>query len=87
MQAWKDKDTVVLCADEMVLTSGTTLQKIWLPKRSHPPVIETNSTRKRKSFYGFLSLKTGEQHPFITGWQNIYITVEVLEKLRAMYPT
>lgn len=87
MRAWNDVHTVVLCADEMVLTSGTTLQKIWLPKRSYPPVIETNSTRKRKSFYGFLNLKTGQQHAFVTDWQNMYITVEVLNQLRQVYPT
>lgn len=87
MRAWNKPDTVVLCADEMVLTSGTTFQKIWLPKRSYPPVIETNGTRKRKSFYGFLNLKTGQQHAFVTDWQNMYITVEVLGQLRQAYPT
>lgn len=87
MRAWNDPETVVFCEDEMVLTSGTTLQKIWLPKGRYPPVIETNSTRKRKSFYGFLNLKTGQQHAFVTDWQNMYITVEVLEKLRKVYPT
>lgn len=87
MRAWKDPGTVVLCEDEMVLTSATTLQKIWLPKRSYPPVIETNSTKKRKSIYGFLNLKSGKQHAFMTDWQNMYITVEVLQKLREAYPT
>lgn len=87
MRAWHDPDTVVLCADEMVLTSGTTLQKVWLPKGQYPPVIETNSTRKRKSAYGFLNLKTGQQHTYVTDWQNMYITVEVLEQLRQVYPT
>ncbi len=87
MRAWGNPDTVVLCEDEMVLTSGTTLQKIWLPKRSYPPVIETNATRQRKSIYGFLNLGNGQQHAFMTDWQNMYITVEVLEKLRTVYPT
>lgn len=86
-RAWKDAGTVVLCADEMVLTSSTTLQKVWLPRGEYPPVIETNSTRKRKSIYGFLNLKTGEQHAFTTDWQNMYVTVEVLERLRHIYPT
>jgi transposase len=87
MSAWRDPDTVILCEDEMVLTSATTLQKIWLPKRSYPPVIETNNTKKRKSIYGFLNLKTGRQQAFTTDWQNMYITVGVLEKLRAVYPS
>ena len=85
-QHWQEENTVILCEDEMVLTSSTTTQKIWLPKGQYPPVMETNSTRKRKSFYGFLNLKTGTEHTFITDWQNMYITVEVLTKIRKIYP-
>ena len=87
MGAWRNPDTVILCEDEMVLTSATTIQKIWLPKGAYPPVTETNTTKKRKSFYGFLNLKTGQEHAFITDWQNMYVTVEVLTKLRQVYPT
>ena len=87
MRAWKDDDTVILCEDEMVLTSSTTLQKIWLPKNRYPPVVDTNTTKRRKSIYGFLNLKNEQQNAFITDWQNMYITVEVLEKLRGIYPT
>lgn len=87
MRAWKDVDTVVLCEDEIVLTSGTTLQKIWLPVRSYPPVLETNTTRTKRSIYGFLNLKTGQQSAFTTDRQNMYITVSVLEQLRKIYPT
>lgn len=87
MRAWDDKGTVILCEDEMVLTSSTTLQKIWLPKNSYPPIVDTNTTKKRKSLYGFLNLKTGKQQAFMTDWQNMFITVEVLEQLRQIYPT
>jgi transposase len=87
MRAWKNPNTVILCADEMVLTSGTTLQKVWLPVRSYPPVFETNSTRVKRSVYGFFNLKTGQQQAFMTDWQNMYITVGVLEQLRKVYPT
>lgn len=86
MRAWNDESTVIFCEDEMVLTSATTMQKIWLPRGQYPPVIETNSTRKKRSLYGFYNLKTGKQHTFITDWQNMYITVEVLTKLRKIYP-
>lgn len=86
-QYWQEEHTIILCEDEMVLTSSTTTQKIWLPKGQYPPVMETNSTRKRKSFYGFLNLKTGTEHAFITEWQNMYITVEVLTKIRQIYST
>ena len=66
---------------------STTLQKIWLAKNSYPPIVDTNTTKKRKSLYGFLNLKTGNQHAFMTDWQNMFITVEVLNKLRQIYPS
>lgn len=84
---WQKENTVILCEDEMVLTAKTTMQRVWLPKGEYPPVIETNSRKKNKSFYGFLNLKTGQEHTFITDWQNMYITVEILTKLRRIYPT
>lgn len=87
MRAWHDDDNVILCEDEMVLTSATTTQKVWLQRGSYPPVVDTNGTRKRKSFYGFYNLKDGTQTTFITDWQNMHITVEVLQKLRKIYPT
>lgn len=83
---WYDGDTVILCEDEMVLTSRTTIQKVWLPKGEYPPVIETNNTRKRKNFYGFLNLKTGHEHAFVTEKQNMDITAEILTKVRKLYP-
>lgn len=82
---WSDKDTVILCEDEMVLTSRTTVQKVWLPKGEYPPVIETNNTRRRKNFYGFLNLKTGQQHAFVTEKQNMGVTADVLGKVRELY--
>jgi hypothetical protein len=87
LRAWKDPGTVILCEDEMVLTSGTTRQKVWLPVGAYPPVIETNRTRQRKSVYGFLDLKAGTEHAYQTDWQNMFITVEVLGRLRQQYPT
>lgn len=86
MRAWRDPNTVILCEDEMVLTSATTIQKVWLPQGEYPPVIETNRNRVRKSVYGFLDLKTGAEHAYVTDYQNMYITAEVLTKLRRQYP-
>jgi hypothetical protein len=37
MRAWHDQDTVILCEDEMILTSSTTIQKVWLPRGEYPP--------------------------------------------------
>lgn len=83
---WENLDTIILCEDEMVLTIQSTLQKVWLPQGTYPPVIETTGTRKNKSFYGFLSLKTGKEHTFITEYQNMYITREILTHMRTLYP-
>jgi transposase len=84
---WQQPGTVILCEDEMVLTNATTLQKIWLPKGQYPPVLEINTTKKRQSFYGFLNLKTGQQHTFVTDKQNMLVTAEILTKVRKLYPT
>lgn len=83
---WNDPNTVILCEDEMVLSIQSTIQKAWLPQGEYPPVIETTGTRKNKSFYGFLSLKTGQEHIFVTEYQNMYITRDILTQVRALYP-
>ena len=84
--ALQDPNTVVLCEDEMVLSSTTTFQKIWLKKGEYPKV-EVSNTKKNKSIYGFLDCKTGREHSFIKDWQNMYITVEVLTEIRLLYPS
>lgn len=85
-QAWKDSNTVVLCEDEMRLSTQTTFQKIWLPAGEYPEVKVSNKKESR-SIYGFLNIKTGQQHAFKTLWQNMYITRDQLVKIRAIYPT
>lgn len=82
---FKDSDTIILCEDEMVLSSTTTFQKIWLKKGEYPK-IEVSNTKKNKSIYGFLNIKTGKQHAFIKYWQNMYITVDILKEIRKIYP-
>lgn len=85
-QAFEEKDTVVLCEDEMVLSTQTTFQKIWLPAGEYPQ-IQVSNKKEARSVYGFLNIKTGKDHAFKTDWQNMHITVEVLQKLRLIYPT
>ena len=46
---WKEKDTVVLCADEMILTTATTIQKIWLPRGEDPKITCSTGGRKTKN--------------------------------------
>ncbi len=83
--AWKDDKVEIFAADEMILSSVTTFQKIWLPANEYPK-IEVTSKRENRSFYGFLNIKTGREHAFIAEKQNMYISVEVLTQLRSRYP-
>lgn len=85
-EAWKDADTVILCEDEMKLSTQTTFQKIWLPQGEYP-LVEVSNKKEARSIYGFLNIKTGVEHAFKTTWQNMYITREQLIKVREIYPT
>lgn len=85
-EALNDSNTVVLCEDEMVLSQKTTFQKIWLPKGEYPKILVSNK-KEARSIYGFLNIKTGKETAFKTAWQNMFITAEVLGKLRQVYPT
>lgn len=84
-KALKEPNTVVLVEDEMSLSAKTTIQKIWLPQGKYPK-IEVSSRKESRSIYGFLNIKTKEEHAFKTKWQNMYITYDVLGKLRKIYP-
>lgn len=83
---WKNKETIILCEDEMKLSTQTTFQKIWLPRGEYPEVKVSNK-KEGRSIYGFLNIKTGQQHAFKTLWQNMYITRDQLVKIRGIYPT
>lgn len=85
-KAFKDKNTVILAEDEMILSTQTTFQKIWLPKNEYPK-IEVSNKKENRSVYGFLNIKTGEEHAFKTKWQNMYITRNILKKIRKIYPS
>lgn len=84
--AWKDQNTIILCEDEMKLSTQTTFQKIWLPQGEYPQV-EISNKKESRSIYGFLNIKTGREHAFKTSWQNMYITRDTLKKIREIYPT
>lgn len=83
--AWNDPETIILAEDEMHLSTQTTVQKIWLPKGEYPK-IEIARKRESRSVYGFLNVKTGREHAFKTKWQNMYITANIIPKLRKQYP-
>lgn len=70
----------------MILTTQTTIQKIWLPQGEYPKIECSTGGRKRRSVYGFLNMKTGDEHAFKTEKQNMYVTREILEQVRIIYP-
>ncbi|MCG2687653.1 IS630 family transposase [Candidatus Parcubacteria bacterium] len=84
-KALAEKNTVVLTADEMSLSTQTTIQKVWLPQGEYPH-IEVATKRASRSIYGFLNIKTGKETAFKTKWQNMYITYDILGELRKVYP-
>lgn len=84
-KAWKDKDSIILTEDEMHLSTQTTVQKIWLPQGEYPK-IEVSKKRESRSIYGFLNIKTGQEHAFKTKWQNMYITADILSEVKKLYP-
>jgi len=83
--AFKESETVVLAEDEMILTTQTTTQTIWLP-RGEFPKIDVASNRKRRCIYGFLNVKNGSEHSFVTRQTNGLVTCEMLEKIANIYP-
>jgi transposase len=83
--AWEDPTTIILCEDEVVLSTQTTVQKVWLPTNEYPKV-ESTTQRKNKSVYGFLNMKTGRQHAISFERQNMFNTTKALQHIRRIYP-
>lgn len=84
-KALKNKNIVVLTEDEMILSTQTTTQKVWLPQGDYPK-IEVSNKRENRSIYGFLNIKTGQEHSFKTERQTMLQTKERLEQIRQIYP-
>lgn len=82
----KEKDTLILTGDEMVLTTATTIQKVWLPVGEYPPIEVKTGGRQRRHVYGFLNLRTGNEYAWKTDYQTMYATKDILRKIRALYP-
>lgn len=79
-----DPNTVVLTGDEMVLSTQTTFQKIWLPQNQFPK-IDVSNNRQNRSVYGFLNVDNGVQHAYKTMYQNSANTCKILDKLCSAY--
>lgn len=84
-EEYEREDSVVLTGDELVLTSQTRIQKIWLPIEE-APCIQDAAKRKTTHIYGFLNVKTGVAHAFQTPTQTGKETVAVLKQLLSSYP-
>jgi transposase len=84
-EALKDDNTIILTGDEMMVTTQTTFQKIWLPLGQFPQ-ITVSTNRKRRCVYGFVDLKTGREYAFKTIAANSEETVQILEQLAQLHP-
>lgn len=82
--AMQDQEVVILVEDEMIVTSQTTTQRVWLPS-GEAPFIECSNTRKRMGFYGFLNIKTGQQHAFKSEKLTNEVSAKVLKKTLGKY--
>src|SRR3972149_4384016 len=84
-KVWNDSDIVILAADEMILSTQTTFQKIWLPQGDYPK-IEISNTRGTVGIYGFLKVRKiyPEKQIFLLwdnpGWHKGSRVVEFIEK-------
>lgn len=83
--AWHDPSTIILAEDEVILSTQTTVQKVWLPVNQFPRV-ESTTQRKNKSVYGFLNLKTGKEYAIAFERQNMFNTTKALHHIRRIYP-
>lgn len=84
LAALQDKDTVVFVEDEMIVTSQTTTQKVWLPE-GETPFIECANNRKRMGFYGFLDIKSGTQYAFKSERLTSEASAKCLKKISQLY--
>lgn len=80
----QDENTVVLAEDEMMLTTQTTTQKVWLP-RGQTPKIDVAANRKLRCIYGFLNVATGKEHAFKANGANSEETCKALNAIADAY--
>jgi transposase len=83
-EALQNEKTIVLVEDEMMLSTQTTTQKIWLPQGEFPK-IDVSSKRKLRCVYGFLNIKNGHQHAFKTMRANSEESCKMLDNIGKIY--
>jgi len=79
-----DNNAAVLVADEMMLSTQTTTQKIWLPKGEFPR-IDVSSKRQIRCIYGALDIKNGREHAFKNRGANSKASCDFLNQLGNLY--
>jgi transposase len=84
-QYLNDPESVILVGDEMILTTKTTAQKIWLQKGAFSKIEISNKGGKR-CIYGFLNVKNWREHAFKTDYTNSLTTCSMLKELIKLYP-
>ena len=82
--ALDDAKTIVLVADEMMLSTQTTTQKLWLPKGEFPK-IDVSSKREIRCIYGALDIKNGREHALKTMRANSTSSCKFLELLGKLH--
>ena len=80
----EDPESIVLVGDEMILTTQTTTQKVWLLPAA-PAIVETSNKREKRCIYGFLDVKTGREYSFKTSHTNSFTTCKILGKLSRIF--
>lgn len=83
-EAMNDINTIVLVEDEMMLSTQTTTQKIWLPQGEFPK-IDVSSKRQIRCVYGFLNVRTGKEHAFKAFGANSDESCKALGKIGSIY--
>lgn len=81
---FNDSNSIVLAGDEMILTTQTTTQKVWLPS-GHSAFVESSNKREKRCVYGFLDMKTGHEYAFKTTHTNSFTTCKLLGKLSKIF--
>jgi transposase len=76
---------VVLAGDEMILTTQTTTQRVWLAQ-GESIYVEASNKREKRCIYGFINVKTGQEHSFKTDYTNSLTTCNILKELLKLYP-
>ena len=80
-----DPNSIILTEDEMILTTQTTTQRVWLPT-DQAVLVEASNKREKRCVYGFLDIKTGQEYAFKTSHTNSFTTCKLLGKFAKMFP-